>query len=384
MPNSYVIYTGDNATTQRVVTFPFISRSHVTVSLDGVPTSSWTWINDGLISISPAPGTGVKIRIERNSSPNQRLVNFQNSSQLDEADLDLDGTQAFYLAQEAEDRAQESIAPASDTNWDAGNKRIKNVATPVDANDAATRQYVIDQTAASVTAAANSANTATTQAGIATTQAGIATTQANNADAARIAAENARNDAQAAAATLPVASVGNADRWLKINVPGDGWSYRSNVELLGDIGAVPVARTISPGSGLTGGGDLSANRTLTVDSTVVALLAGVQAFTGAKRYVPATLTDQATISWDLDAGPIARVTLAGNRTVGAPTNQRDGGTFILIVNQDGSGNRTLAWNAAFDFGAEGTPVLPTGANRVAIFTFISNGTSMRCIGRWNN
>ncbi len=110
----------------------------------------------------------------------------------------------------------------------------------------------------------------------------------------------------------------------------------------------------------------------------------VQAFTRAQRYSPVVLTDGATIDWNLDTAPLARVTLAGNRTVAAPTNQRDGGMFVLIVQQDSGGNRTLAWNAAFDFGTEGTPVLPTGSNKVAIFTFLSNGTSMRCIGRWNN
>lgn len=40
-----------------------------------------------------------------------------------------------------------------------------------------------------------------------------------------------------------------------------------------DIGAVPTARTVTAGTGLSGGGDLSANRTLTVDTAVIAPLA---------------------------------------------------------------------------------------------------------------
>ena len=45
-----------------------------------------------------------------------------------------------------------------------------------------------------------------------------------------------------------------------------------------DVGAPPTTRTISAGTGLTGGGDLSANRTFAIDSTVVTLT-GTQTLT---------------------------------------------------------------------------------------------------------
>ena len=34
----------------------------------------------------------------------------------------------------------------------------------------------------------------------------------------------------------------------------------------------------------------------------------------------ATLTDGSTIAWDVSTSPVAKVTLAGNRTLAAPTN----------------------------------------------------------------
>jgi len=183
-----------------------------------------------------------------------------------------------------------------------------------------------------------------------------------DAAAAQVAAstaETAADTAVAAAANLPNAPTGGANNFPRINGTADGWVYLNAAALLAAIGAE----------------DAALNH---------AYLDQVQAFTRAQRYSIQTLTDGANIDWNLDTQPLARVTLAGNRTMNAPTNQRDGGTYIVVVNQDGTGNRTLAWNAAFDFGTEGTPVLPTGANKVAIFTFLSNGTSMRCIGRWNN
>lgn len=110
----------------------------------------------------------------------------------------------------------------------------------------------------------------------------------------------------------------------------------------------------------------------------------VQAWTRAQRYTPVALVDGASIAWDLDLAPMAKVTLAGNRTMAAPTNQREGGMFVLRAIQDGTGGRTLAWNAAYDFGVDGVPTQPTGAGKIAIFVFLSDGATMRCVGRWNN
>lgn len=77
-----------------------------------------------------------------------------------------------------------------------------------------------------------------------------------------------------------------------------------------------------------------------------------------------TLTDAATIAWDADLGFNARVTLGGNRTMGAPTNLQDGLTYTLAIVQDGTGSRTLSWNAIFEWGSGGAPTLSTGASKV--------------------
>jgi len=79
--------------------------------------------------------------------------------------------------------------------------------------------------------------------------------------------------------------------------------------------------------------------------------------------VPQTLTDQATIAWDMSLGFNAKVTLGGTRTFGAPTNPKQGITYALEVIQDGTGNRTVTWNAAFKWGSAGTPTLSTAAGK---------------------
>src|SRR5262245_33617092 len=59
-----------------------------------------------------------------------------------------------------------------------------------------------------------------------------------------------------------------------------------------------------------------------------------------------TLTDGATINWDMGNSRIAQVTIAGNRTIAAPTTML-AGSALLIVNQDATGSRTLTWNSVF-------------------------------------
>jgi hypothetical protein len=88
-----------------------------------------------------------------------------------------------------------------------------------------------------------------------------------------------------------------------------------------------------------------------------------------------TLTDGATISWDTSLGRVATVTLGGNRTMAAPTNLKVG-TYILHVIQDGTGSRTIAWNAVFKWVGAVAPVLSTTAARRDILSFVSDGTNL--------
>ena len=93
-------YTADGSTQTYAVTFPFISREHVTVTANGT-AATFTWVNNGQITItSPSSLSSEALIIKRNSSPATLLVDFVDGSNLTEADLDLLATQMFYLAQE--------------------------------------------------------------------------------------------------------------------------------------------------------------------------------------------------------------------------------------------------------------------------------------------
>ena len=95
----------------------------------------------------------------------------------------------------------------------------------------------------------------------------------------------------------------------------------------------------------------------------------------------ATLTDEATISWDASTSPVAKVTLAGNRTLGAASNGQAGQFVSLLVIQDGTGSRTLTWNAVYEFASDTAPTLTTTASQGDLFVFRYNGTKWLEVGR---
>jgi len=89
-----------------------------------------------------------------------------------------------------------------------------------------------------------------------------------------------------------------------------------------------------------------------------------------------TLVDGATINWDMDSGGVGIVTLAGNRALAAPTNIKNGARYILHVIQDGTGTRTLSFNAVFKWAGGTAPTLSTGGGDIDVFEFQARGGNL--------
>lgn len=210
MASSYVEYTGDGVTVNYAIPFEFLDRDHVTVKVGGA-AATFTWVNDGMITLTAAPAVGAHIFISR-TSPSTALVDFTPGF-LAEEDLDTAYKHGLYKAAEAVDRADQSVIVDPNTGQlDAVGLRIINAADPVDQQDAVTKAYgdanygggAASQAAASAAAAAASALEA-----------------AGYADAAA-------QSAQAAAATVGAVKVTTSDTT-----------------------AAPLNDTITAGSGIT-------------------------------------------------------------------------------------------------------------------------------------
>jgi len=96
-----------------------------------------------------------------------------------------------------------------------------------------------------------------------------------------------------------------------------------------------------------------------------------------------TLTDAATIVWNVINSPVAKVTLGASRTLAAPsgTTPAAGQFASLLIIQDGTGSRTITWNAVYEFAADTAPTLTATANLGDVFTFRYNGAKWLEVGR---
>lgn len=225
MADSYIPYLGNGVQTEFAISFPFLDRDHIFVDVDEVDTP-FEWINDGLISIDPAPAVDTEIRVYR-ETPGNRVTDFETDSMLIEAEIDRELDHILYIAQEAKDKVQsttdeavdraetaadeaEAAAEAAGDSEDAAALSATNAAeSESNADTAATVAYTAatnaslaeEAAATSSTTAAGYASDAMTYRDAALTAQGEAETAQTNAETAQGLAEDARDQALVNATT---------------------------------------------------------------------------------------------------------------------------------------------------------------------------------------
>ncbi len=107
---------------------------------------------------------------------------------------------------------------------------------------------------------------------------------------------------------------------------------------------------------------------------------GVVKFNDAAYYPEADLTFDATQDWDVQASPVAKVTLDGNVTFDAPSNPTTGQFISILCIQDNTGSRTIAWDGVFEFAAETAPTATTTGDQADLFSFRYNGAKWLSVG----
>jgi len=222
MALSYNQYPGDGANRNFSVAFQYLSRSHVTATINGV-NAPFTWLSPSLIQLSTTPPAGTLVEVRRTTPRQVSQVDFVDGSTLTERDLDTGVLQSFYLAQEAFDVAGATLSQTLDGHLAANGRRLTLLGDPVAPQDAVTKQWAetvgggfagnakssADAAAASATAAA--ASNVTSHAAMDTSISAmnhsiaardvalgardVANTAANSANAERVAAQAARDTA---------------------------------------------------------------------------------------------------------------------------------------------------------------------------------------------
>ena len=146
-PATYVDYTATAAQTDFAFSFDYLEDEHVTVSIDGAATTDFSIVTTPSTKIVLDTGAtaGQVVRVARYSQPDQNLVDFVNGSVLTESELDRAYLHNRYLAEESAEQNDVSLrVKEGAAGWDGLNKRLLNLANPVDDQDAATKDYVDD------------------------------------------------------------------------------------------------------------------------------------------------------------------------------------------------------------------------------------------------
>jgi hypothetical protein len=100
-----------------------------------------------------------------------------------------------------------------------------------------------------------------------------------------------------------------------------------------------------------------------------------QNFTVAQRGTITALTDGATITPNFNNANNFSVTLGGNRTLANPTNLVAGQSGVIVITQDGTGSRTLAYGSYFKFPGGTAPTLTTTASAVDVLAYYVESTT---------
>jgi len=159
-------YTGNGATVLYSFTFPYLETTDVKVTINGTPTTAYTFANATTIQFNTAPANGAAIRIYRDTDDASLAATFYSGSAIRAQDLNDNFTQNLYVTQEVNnnsvniDGSNPMVGPLNMNGF-----QIDNLAAPTSNTHAATKQYVDNIAISGLPNIIPSANVVFTQAG---------------------------------------------------------------------------------------------------------------------------------------------------------------------------------------------------------------------------
>ena len=139
-------YTGNGATVLYSFTFPYLETTDVKVTINGTPTTAYTFANATTIQFNTAPANGAAIRIYRDTDDASLAATFYSGSAIRAQDLNDNFTQNLYVTQEVNnnsvniDGSNPMVGPLNMNGF-----QITNLPVPAVDTNAATKKYVDDR-----------------------------------------------------------------------------------------------------------------------------------------------------------------------------------------------------------------------------------------------
>ena len=249
MALSFVNYTGNGSNRVFNLTFSYLQPADVSVKVNNVAVT-FTFLDSSRVQTSVAPASGAAVTVRRTTTRTARVVDFVDGALLTESALDADSNQLFNLSQEAFDASANALPLVFDQTYDATTKRIKNVADPTSAQDAATKNWVETASTSQVGIATTKASEASSSA---TAAANSATASANSSSGAASSTTAAANSATASAnsATAALASKNTSAAQASISTTKAGQAASSATAAANSITASANSATAAASSAST-------------------------------------------------------------------------------------------------------------------------------------
>lgn len=271
VPNTILLYTIDGVATRFPVTFEYLARKFVAVTLVGEDREPLRLVNDyvfensttirTLLTYGPADGY-THIEVRRVTSATERLVNFTDATVLRASDLNVAELQSLHIAEEARDTSADVLRLDDNGNLDLRGRRIVNLRDPVGPTDAVNLQSMnreydgIFQAAATALQVANGVDAKAT------------TAESNSILAVAVSAA-----AKSLAETADARSIEAMDLYRSVFVA----DYAAARSLVGPAVSIYVA-------GVGSNGRMSGHYTLDSTDTTTADDGGLCLVVGGKRY----------------------------------------------------------------------------------------------------
>lgn len=167
MPYSYVDYgtgnsqlTGDQLNGIFTPTLEYLDTTDIYVTVTKYDTGLATELTTGQFTVATTPQLTVTIaqsapvmpltaddyvRVGRKTDVDQLARTYSDGSVLKASDINAQNNQFLYSIQESLDTGGGALPISTGDQYDAGGRRIENVGEPVNAQDVATKSYVIGQ-----------------------------------------------------------------------------------------------------------------------------------------------------------------------------------------------------------------------------------------------